>query len=219
MHRAAADERRQLVAELLDPQRALDDLGMRLGEREDARQPDVVRGGEQVQVRRVVLQVAAVDEQLAQQLRALADLDAQRGLERLDRRERVVRRADAADARRDERRLVEPPARRPSTRRTARARRRPSGRRVTTPSSTSTEMLPWPSMRATCSTVSSVMLERHLRERCCTARARGRSSSTSHAVLGEDRPRGREVRVRRDARGSRCTAGRASRTSRRTRTA
>ncbi len=49
-----------------------------------ARLADVVGRGEDVQVRRVVLQVAAVQQELAQHDRALGHLDAERRLERLD---------------------------------------------------------------------------------------------------------------------------------------
>jgi hypothetical protein len=59
---------------------------------------------------RVVLQVGPVDQELSQQARPLADFDVKRRLNGLDRRHGVVRRADAANAARDQWSLVEAPA-------------------------------------------------------------------------------------------------------------
>ena len=107
MDRAPAHEAREFVAELLELQRPLDDLGVRGGQREDGGQPDVVRRGQHVEVRGVVLQEGPVDEKLAKKARALGHPHAQRRLDRLDRGDHMVRRADAADAGRDQRGLVE----------------------------------------------------------------------------------------------------------------
>ena len=109
VHRAPADERRQLVAELLDAQRALDDVGVRRREREDAaaarrsRARRTGRGASRGSAGSCRTRAACAAASCARLTStpiaasiALIDVIC------------VVRRADAADARRDERRLVEP---------------------------------------------------------------------------------------------------------------
>ena len=99
---APTHEVAQLVAECLQPQRLVEQLGVGAFQGKNARHSQEVGSREHEQVRCVVLQIAAVDEQLAQGMRARGDLDAEDALDGEDVGDDVVRRADAADAAGDE---------------------------------------------------------------------------------------------------------------------
>ena len=107
MDLAAADERHQLVAGLLQRQPALDGRGRVPGELDRAVVAEEVGRVEHVDVERVALDPLAAVEEPAQRADRLGHLDAADVLDRVDRAHLVGDRADAADPRGDVRRLEE----------------------------------------------------------------------------------------------------------------
>ena len=94
----AAHQRAQLVAQRLQPQRALEQLRVALGQREHRLVTQEVRGGEHEQVRAVVLQVGAVEQKLAQGLSAVGHFHTEDLFDGAQVGDDVAGRADAADA-------------------------------------------------------------------------------------------------------------------------
>ena len=105
MDLAAADERHQLVAGLLQRQSAFDRMRCVACQLDGPRIAEEVRCVEHVDVERVALDPLAAVEQSAQVADRLGHLDAAQVLERVDRARLVRDRTDAADPRRDVRRL------------------------------------------------------------------------------------------------------------------
>ena len=95
---APAHQVAQLVAQRLQAQRLVEQLRVGLGKREHACHVQEVGRGEHEQVRRVVLQVAAVHQKLAQSARAVGDLHAEDALDGQDIGDHMACRADAAHA-------------------------------------------------------------------------------------------------------------------------
>ena len=110
MDRPAADERDEMIAGLLQPQRAFDQDPMVTGELDRAGVPEEVRGVKEVDVQGVALDPLAAVQQPAQGPDRRVDLDAGRVLERVDGAHLVGDRADPADARDDVEDLVGRPA-------------------------------------------------------------------------------------------------------------
>ena len=94
----AAHQDAQLVAQRLQPQCALEQLRVALGQREHRLVAQEVRSGEHEQVRAVVLQVGAVEQKLPQGLGAVGHFHTEDLLDGAQVGDDVARRADAADA-------------------------------------------------------------------------------------------------------------------------
>ena len=107
MDGATAHQIAQLVAQRLQAQRLVEQLGAGLGQREHACHVQKVGGGEHEQVRRVILQVAAVHQQLAQRARAVGDLHTEDALDGQDVGDHMACRADTAHAAGDIRHIGE----------------------------------------------------------------------------------------------------------------
>ncbi len=97
VHLAAADDRHQPVAELLQPQRLLDHVGRDRGELDRRVVAEEVRRVQEVDVQRVALDPLAAVEEPAQRLDPRRHLDAADLLHRQARAHLVGDRADAAD--------------------------------------------------------------------------------------------------------------------------
>ena len=98
MQRAPAEYGGVVVGQLLEPERALDDIGMALGQRQHALDSQEVRDGQEVDVQHVALQELGFGEQLAQQRGLRADLNAERRFHGLGGGHLVSHAANAADA-------------------------------------------------------------------------------------------------------------------------
>ena len=108
--RPPADERDEVVAGLLEPERPLDEHAVVAGQLDRARVAQEVRGVEEVDVERVALDPLAAVEQAAQGADGRVELDAGGVLEGVDGAHLVGDRADAADAGDDVEDLVRRPA-------------------------------------------------------------------------------------------------------------
>jgi len=104
---ATADDGHHVVADLLQAQRRLDDLGRIRGDLDRARIAEEVGGVQHVDVERVALDPLAAVDQAPERLDLGLDLDAADRLHRVDRRGLVGNRADATDAGGDVGRLGE----------------------------------------------------------------------------------------------------------------
>ena len=107
MHGAAAHRVADVVGQLFHPQRAQHHFRVRAHQRDHRFHLQEIRRRQEVGVQDVGLQRGAVDQQLAQQYGLLGDRQAQGLLGGLQRSQLVPQRADAADARGDDGRLVE----------------------------------------------------------------------------------------------------------------
>ena len=104
---ASANERAQLIAQRLNAHSAIEKLGRRFRKGESAIEPFEIGGGKNEQVRCMILQEAAIHEQLAQNARALARLHAKNLFNRKQIGYHMARRANSANARGDIARLGE----------------------------------------------------------------------------------------------------------------
>ena len=95
--RPAADDRQDVVADPLEPQALLDDRAIDLRELDGRGQPQEVRRMQQVDVERVALDPLAAVQEPAERADRRVDDHAEGRLERVDGRELVRDRADAAD--------------------------------------------------------------------------------------------------------------------------
>ena len=104
---ASANERAQLIAQRLNGHSAIEKLGRRFRKRESTVKPFEIGGGKNEQVRCMILQEAAIHEQLSQNARAFARLHAKNLLNRKQIGYHMARRANSANARGDIARLGE----------------------------------------------------------------------------------------------------------------
>ena len=99
MHRAAAEQLDQLVAQRLEAQPPAHGIGVHAGQSDHAVRSQEIRGGEQMDVQRMTLDPFAAVHGSAQILHPGAHLNAEGALQGLHRAHLVGDRTDAADAR------------------------------------------------------------------------------------------------------------------------
>ena len=143
----AAEHVEDVVADLLEPEAPLDDVAMVLRKLDGALVTEKVRRVEKIDVQRMAFDPLAAVQETAQRTHLRVDRHAARILDRLAGAHLVRDRADSANARGDVGDLgVRPPRRNASKNRGGSKMRNSTS--LTTPSRTTTCMLPSPSTRA-----------------------------------------------------------------------
>ena len=106
MNFAAAEKCDDRIADLLESEAPPHDIGVVAGHLDCARIAEEIRRVQHVDVQRVALDPFAAIEEPSQLAKRSVDVDAERVLHRVDRAHLIGDRTDAADARRDIRRLA-----------------------------------------------------------------------------------------------------------------